>query len=107
MLATPETRSSDNGPPAHEMIDQVYRRHTRNGCRFHPFYLNRKNCELLQSICSPEFRVSGITNKALWKKMSQTGFGSGHTDKQLSAKVSRHLQLLRSHEIIQRLSNQK
>ena len=59
--------------------------------------------ELLQSISDPAFRISGLTNKMLRQQLSDTGFGSGRTDKQLSAKISRHLRLLRAHGIIRKL----
>ena len=51
-------------------------------------------------------RISGITNAALRLKLSNTDFGSGRTEKQLSSKISRHLQLLRVHGIIRKLPNQ-
>lgn len=41
------------------------------------------------------------------KLMSDTSFGKGRTDKQLSAKISRHFRLLRIHGIIRKLPNQK
>ena len=51
------------------------------------------------------FAVSGITNAALRKKLCTTSWGAGRTDRQLSARVSRHLRLLRDHGLIRKLPN--
>ena len=51
------------------------------------------------------FAVSGITNAALRKKLCKTSWGAGRTDRQLSARVSRHLRLLRDHGLIRKLPN--
>jgi len=42
----------------------------------------------------------------LRESLSGTNFGSGRTQKQLSAKISRHLRLLRAHGIIRKLPKQ-
>ncbi len=42
----------------------------------------------------------------LRKQLSHTSFGKGRTDKQLSAKISRQLKLLRVHGIIRKIPNQ-
>lgn len=92
--------------PVHEVIDAITGCRIKNGRRFRALDPTGKDRNLLQSICAPEFRISGITNKALRQKLSDTGFGSKRTDKQLSAKISRHLSLLRAHGIIRKLPNQ-
>ncbi len=66
-----------------------------------------KDRMLLLAISDPAFAVSGITNTAVRKKLAaQDGF-KNLTDKQLSAKVSRQLRLLRDHGIIRKLPGQK
>ena len=92
--------------PVHELIDEISRHRIKKGRRFRALDPTGKDRELLQSICNPEFRISGITNKLLRQKLSSTRFGLGRTDKQLSSKISRHLQLLRAHGIIRKLPNQ-
>ena len=62
--------------------------------------------DFLELISDPAFRVSGLTNKMLRQQLSDTRFGSDRTDKQLSAKISRHLRLLREHGIIRKLPRQ-
>ncbi len=61
-----------------------------------------KDRNLILSI-DPAFMISGFTNKMLRKRLADTTFGSGRTEKQLSAKISRHLKLLRVHGIIRKL----
>ena len=100
-LATPHDES-----PARELIDEITRHVTKGGRRFRALDPTGKDRELLQSISDPAFRISGLTNKMLRQQLSDTGFGSGRTNKQLSAKISRHLRLLRVHGIIRKLPRQ-
>ena len=92
--------------PVHELIDEISNYRTKNGRRFRALDPTGKDRDLLQSICNPEFRISGLTNAALRQKLSDTDFGSGRTKKQLSSKISRHFKLLRIHGIIRKLPNQ-
>lgn len=92
--------------PAHELIDPITCRVTKKGRRFRALDPTGKDRCLLQALCAPEFRLSGLTNRALRQKLSETGFGSGRTDQQLSSKISRHFQLLRAHGIIRKLPRQ-
>ena len=62
-----------------------------------------KDRELLQAISDADFTVSGITNAALRRKLCSTSWGGGRTDKQLSARITRHLRLLRDHGLIRKL----
>ena len=61
--------------------------------------------QLLQAISDPAFTVSGITNAVLRKKLCSTTWGAGRTDKQLSARITRHLCLLRDHGLIRKVPN--
>jgi hypothetical protein len=67
--------------------------------------ISGKDRELLQAISDSVFTVSGITNAALRKKLCSTPRGAGRTEKQLSARVSRHLRLLRDHGLSRKLPN--
>lgn len=92
--------------PAQKLIDEISSRRTQAGRRFRALEPTGKDRELLQSIADPKFRISGITNKMLRQSLSETRFGSKRTEKQLSAKISRHLRLLRVHGIIRKLPKQ-
>ena len=65
-----------------------------------------KDLELLQAISDPAYRISGLTNKMLRQSLTDSTFETDQTDKQLSGKVSRHLQLLRAHGLIRKLPKQ-
>lgn len=92
--------------PAHKLIDQISSHRTQAGHRFRALDITGKDRELLQAIADPKFRISGLTNKMLRQNLSDTRFGSARTQKQLSAKISRHLRLLRAHGIIRKLPKQ-
>lgn len=92
--------------PAREIIDDVTSAQKHNGRRFRGLESTGKDRELLELLSNPEFRVSGFTNKMLRPGLSETHFGAGLSEKQLSAKTSRHLKLLRVHGIIRKLPRQ-
>ncbi len=64
-----------------------------------------KDRELLEALSDPAFSLSGITNKALRRILKTKVWGRGRTDKQLSAKISRHLRMLRHHGLIRKTTN--
>ena len=92
--------------PANKLIDEITCRQKKYGRIFRALDPTGKDRELLQALSNPEFRISGLTNKMLRENLSDTNFGSGRTQKQLSAKISRHLRLLRAHGIIRKLPKQ-
>jgi predicted transcriptional regulator len=92
--------------PARNIIDQVTRRLTKNGRRYRALDPTGKDREILQLIADPAFRISGLTNKMLRQHLKNTKIADGCTDKQLSAKISRYLRLLRAHGIIRKLPRQ-
>ena len=92
--------------PAHELIDEITRHRTQSGRRYRALDPTGKDREFLQLNGDPAFRISGLTNKMLRQLLIDTGVRSGRTDKQLSAKISRHLRLLRVHGIIRKLPKQ-
>ena len=65
-----------------------------------------KDAALLQAISDPALGVSGITNKALQCALGGTPWSNGKTDKALSARISRHLRLLRDQGVIRKLPRQ-
>lgn len=91
--------------PLIDLLTPYVRSRTQQGRRVRALDIGGKDRELLQAISEADFTVSGITNIALRKKLSSTSWGVRRTDKQLSARVSRHLRLLRDHGIIRKLPN--
>jgi hypothetical protein len=57
-------------------------------------------------LADPKFRISVLTNKTLRGGLQKTKWASGRTDKQLSARTSRYLRLLRDHGLIKKLPEQ-
>jgi hypothetical protein len=88
-----------------DLLMPYVRARTQQGRRVRALDLSGKDRPLLQAISDPSFTVSGITNAALRKKLRSTLWGAGRTDKQLSARVSRHLRLLRDHGLIRKVPN--
>jgi len=92
--------------PVRELFDAVSRPKRKDGRRIRALDLNGKDRALLQAISDPAFNISGITNKALREKLrGQPGY-EGRTEKQLRAKLSRQLRLLRDHGLIRKVPRQ-
>jgi hypothetical protein len=91
--------------PLIELFAPHVRSRTKLGRPVRALDISGKDRELLQAISDPAFTVSGITNAALRKKLCSTPWGAGRTDKQLSARITRHLRLLRDHGLIRKLPN--
>jgi hypothetical protein len=92
--------------PVHEIIDVITRARIQNGRRIRALDPTGKDRDLLQMISDPKFRVSGLTNKTLREGLVKTQWASGRTEKQLSARASRYLRLLRDHGIIKKQPEQ-
>jgi hypothetical protein len=100
-----ELSSFSHQTPLSDLLAPYVHSRTKQGRRVRALDLSGKDRELLQAISDPGFIVSGITNAALRKKLCTTSWGAGRTDRQLSARVSRHLRLLRDHGLIRKLPN--
>ena len=92
--------------PVSELIENISQKVRKGNKPFRALDLTGKDRKFLQLLCDPQFRISGITNKALQHKLWNTDYRSRRSQKQLSAKISRHFQLLRAHGIIKKLPNQ-
>lgn len=90
-----------------ELLSSVSVSLTRNGKKFRALDVFGKDLELLRAISDPIFDVSPITNKELQKKLKNTAWAKGMSDKQLSGRLSRHLLLLREHGLIRKLPKQR
>lgn len=66
-----------------------------------------KDRALLQALADPALGVSGITNRALQRMLGDTPWAHGKTDKALSARITRHLRLLRDHGVLRKLPKQR
>ena len=93
--------------PLREVLEHHTRPSTRDGRRVRALDPTGKDRELLEAIGDPAYAVSGITNLALRERLAQTDWGAGRTDKQLAARITRHLRLLRDHGLIRKVPNRR
>lgn len=101
-LATFQTDTS-----LQEVIGMLCKGRIQSGRRIRGLDITGKDRALLLALSDSSFELSGISNKALREKLSgQMGFRN-LTDKQLSAKVSRQLRLLRDHGLIRKYPRQR
>jgi hypothetical protein len=66
-----------------------------------------KDRELLLALGDPQYVVCGITNKRLQQRLHASPWAKYRNDKQLSARISRHLRLLRHHGLIRKMARQQ
>ena len=98
--------SLQDSTPVGDFIGDMTRHVVKAGRRFRALDPTGKDLDILQAISNPSMKISGLTNKMLRQHLSCTSFAARRTDKQLSAKISRHLHLLRAHGIIRKLPRQ-
>ena len=92
--------------PVRDFLGDMTKPVVKAGRRFRALDLTGKDVEILQAISRPSFRISGLTNKMLREHLVDTGSAVRPTDKQLSARISRHLRMLRAHGIVRKLPRQ-
>ena len=92
--------------PASVVFDAASRPLKKRGRRVRALDLLGKDRTLLESLSDPAFNISGITNKKLRETLCEQPGYTGRTEKQLRAKVSRALRLLRDHGLIRKMPRQ-
>ncbi len=93
--------------PVRDLLDAVVKPFTKDGRRVRSLDPAGKDRPLLQALNDPVFCVSGLSNCELREKLRQHSGYNKMSEKQLSAKVSRQLRLLRDHGLIRKLPRQK
>ena len=96
---------NDNSP-LREILDDITRSFKIKGRSVRALDITGKDRELILALADPKYSVSGITNKALQQTLKNTPWAKGGSKKQLSARISRHLRLLRHHGLLRKLPNQ-
>jgi len=76
------------------------------GKRFRALDVTGKDLLLLQAIADPKYCVDAISNRQLQFTLDGTAWANGLTDKKLSARIGRHIRLLREHGLIKKLPKQ-
>jgi DNA-binding transcriptional ArsR family regulator len=93
--------------PVRDLVQDVTTPLIRDGRRSRALDLLGKDRALLQAIADPKYAVVGLTNKALQQVLGDTSWAKGMMGKQLAARISRHLRLLRDHGLIRKLPKQR
>ena len=93
--------------PVGDLIQEITQSFRHEGRRVRALDITGKDRALLQAIADPEYAVSGITNKALQQSLGSSPWAHEKTGKHLSARISRHLRLLRDHGLIRKMPKQR
>ncbi len=93
--------------PVRDLLDGVVKAFTKEGRRVRALDPTGKDRALLQALGDPQFCIAGLANRDLREKLRDAKGYKGMSEKQLTAKISRQLRLLRDHGIIRKLPRQK
>ena len=96
-----------NDTPVRELFAEVTRPFVRQGRRVRALDVAGKDRELLLALTDPRFAICGVTNRRLQQLLARSPWGAGRTQPQLSARITRHLTLLRQHGILRKQPNQR
>jgi len=89
-----------------EVLAKVTQPIKSNGKRVRALDVTGKDMALLQAVADPKYNVDAITNKHLQAVLGNSSWSNGLSGRSLSARISRHLRLLRDHGLIKKLPNQ-
>lgn len=93
--------------PVREILEKVVKPSKKGGRRIRGLHPTGKDLALLQAISDPLFCTHGFNNGTLRERLKDKPGYEKRTTKQLSAKISRQLRLLRDHGLIRKLPSQK
>lgn len=93
--------------PLRELLNDLTHPFVSHGRCVRALDLTGKDRELLLAIADPRYAVCGITNRRLQQALHKSRWAVGRSQKQLSARISRHLRLLRHHGILRKQPNQR
>jgi len=93
--------------PVRDLVDAVVKPFTKEGRRVRALDPTGKDRALLQAIRDPKFCISGLCNRDLRELLATHSGYKDMNEKQLSAKITRQLRLLRDHGLIRKLPRQK
>ena len=93
--------------PLRDVLAEISQPRLQDGRRIRALDIIGKDRELLLALADPQHAVAGFTNKQLRRQLCASPWAKGGTDQQLSARVSRHLRLLRDHGLIRKIPCQR
>ena len=93
--------------PLRDLLKDITASSIVHGRRVRALDITGKDRDLLLAIANPQYAVGGLTNKQLRQTLRASPWAKGGTETQLSARISRHLRLLRDHGLIRKIPNQR
>ena len=93
--------------PVGELMLPASSSFVKQGKKVRALDLLGKDREFLQAVSDLKWDVEAITNQALQTKLASSSWAKGMSGKRLSARISRHLRLLRDHGLIRKLPKQR
>ena len=90
-----------------ELLEPCAKRRTKQGRSVRALELFGKDRALMHALADHAHSLEGITNASLRKALVGSTWAAGKTQKQLTARISRHIRLLRDHGIIRKMPNQR
>ena len=103
---TEQMATLDEDITVEHIISKVTQAIKSNGKRFRGLDVTGKDLALLRAVADPKYNADAITNKHLQSALGNTSWANGLEGRSLSARVSRHLRLLREHGLIKKQPNQ-
>ncbi len=88
--------------PINPLLQKVTTRFKKNARSVRALDLLGKDYDFFKSLNDPTIEINGTSNKEIRATLKDTSWGKGKTDKQLSAKVSRQIRLLRDHGLLRK-----
>jgi len=92
--------------PLEELVAHCTKSFTKDGRRTRALEPIGKDRELLMAIADPRIALNGASNAELRDVLGKKAWAKGLAEKQLSARITRHLKLLRDHGLIRKMPNQ-
>lgn len=93
--------------PLRDLLKDLTRPSVQDGRRIRALDITGKDRALLLALADPKYVLSGITNKMLQEHLRSSSWAKNGTAKQLAARISRNLRLLRDHGLIRKMPNQR
>ena len=98
--------SLTDATPLVDLIAPYTRGFTKDGRRVRALEPVAKDRELLLALGDPKHGITGLSNGDLREILGEQPWGKKYSKKQLSARVSRSIVLLRNHGLIRKMPNQ-
>jgi hypothetical protein len=90
-----------------DLLEPYAKRRTKQGRPVRAIEPFGKDHRLLRALADHQHALAGLTNASLRAKLEGTDWAKGKTRKQLTARISRHIRLLRDHGILRKMPNQR